>query len=183
MKARVAAIALVFVIILSGCGEKKLSENIQQNVEKAKVEAEGAGAGVKDKVDNSVAADLVQYFQEVAKLTPLEESALKSFGEVTGTNAKNDTETFMVISEKVTPVYRDFVSKLENIRPKTSEVRDVHDLYIRAANKQFAAFSQLSTNNASANIGQINQNLADARADMRKVQDKFQELSSKYITK
>lgn len=127
-----------------------------------------------------VAEDLKSYTAEILKLGALETEAIKAYESVTGANAKDNEQAFAMMNGTVIPKYRELIGKLEAIRPKTKEVREVHDIYVKAANKQFSAFSQMTSNAVLANMVQVNQTLSDARAEMRTYLDNLNELKKKH---
>ena len=154
MKPKIASIIIMITLFLFGCGQ----DPVQQ--------------------------DLLNYLNnEMPELADLESEVLKDYESVTGPNYKNDLETYKVITGKVIPKYRNFISKLEAIQPKTSEVRELHELYIGAVNKQYNAIVQISAAifNQDANlVVQANEKLNEGRKEIRNFHNKLQELASKH---
>jgi hypothetical protein len=56
---------------------------------------------------------------------------------------KSDEELYQTLNTTVIPKYKEFNSRLEKVSIATSEVKDVHEKYISASNKQYQAFLKL----------------------------------------
>ena len=78
------------------------------------------------------------------------------------------------------PSVRKFVEGLEEIKPKTKEVQELHELYVEAANMQYnalvqimAAIEQLDTNI----IANANEKMSEGRKKLREFETKLLELA------
>ncbi|MCZ0702851.1 hypothetical protein J2T56_002738 [Natronobacillus azotifigens] len=86
---------------------------------------------------NPVADELEVYInEELSSLADLEEEAIYEYNSVTGENFTDDADMFYHIQDVVLPLYEEFVSQLESITLESSEIRDVHEIYVKAANTQ-----------------------------------------------
>ena len=133
---------------------------------------------------NTVQDDLLNYINvEMPKVSELEGKVLKDYESVTGTNYRSDDETYEVIKFSVIPNYRIFNDKLEQISPKTKEVRELHEIYVKAANIQYNAFVQASAaleKRDSNLVSEVNVKLDEARKGVRTYKAKLEELCKKY---
>lgn len=128
-----------------------------------------------------VAEDIAAYRAKVNEFVTLEVEAGTAFESVTGANAKDDEELVKTMVDTVIPKYREFIDRLEAVQPQTEEVRALHEKYVAAANKQFTAFSQMtSIPSIMVNIGAINQSLAEARAEIRAFLDELEKLEAEH---
>ncbi|TVY00621.1 hypothetical protein [Cohnella terricola] len=131
--------------------------------------------------------DLLNYLNH--NLQPLgdEETRLtKAYSDVTGENYSSDEETYEAFVNDIVPGYQKFVFKLEEIRPETQEVRDLHEIYILGANTQLSAMTQmqLAFENDDANlIPAANDKLAEGRKYIRDFQNRLDEVAKKHNVK
>src|SRR5512133_2659081 len=89
-----------------------------------------------------IQTDLINYINvEMPKVAPLESSAMDSYTGVVAENYKTDQILYDTLTVKVIPVYKEFAQKLEEIKPATKEVRELHEKWVAAANKQLVAFN------------------------------------------
>lgn len=90
---------------------------------------------------DKVAYDLVDYVnQGLLRIEELEKRSLEEYAGVTGNNYKNDREVYETLKTKVIPTYQRFVEGLREINPNEDEVRRVHGVYVRAAEKELEGF-------------------------------------------
>lgn len=147
-------LVLMMTTIFIGCGEDPIEKDL------------------KDYVNNGI-----------SKLASLESEVLNQYSSVTGDNYKSDEEAYTVINNSVIPKYRSFISKLEEIKPQTPEVKAIHEIYIQAANNQYNAFLQLTAAIEAQDpnlVIQANEKLDKARAGIRDYQSKLTALAKKY---
>lgn len=89
---------------------------------------------------------------------------------------------YYTLVDEVLPGYRQFVVDLEAIRPKNQEIRDLHELYIDAANVQYNAFvimiDALEEQDGNK-IAEANQGLDEARQLIRQWLYGVEDLSAK----
>jgi len=101
---------LFFVTLLAGCG----SDPIQD--------------------------DLISYINEgVLSVADEEKRILAEYASLNAENA--DDETFSNrLNESIIPAYQNYVEKVTDIKPKTKEVRALHEILIEIVNTQMSAF-------------------------------------------
>ncbi|MDY0409120.1 hypothetical protein ACFFIS_17535 [Virgibacillus soli] len=128
-----------------------------------------------------VAKEIERYVNEDLKpLADMEDEVIAEYDSVIGDNHTDDYETYTHIDEVVLPKYRDFIDKLEAIKLETPEVREVHETYISAANKQFNAFGKILSaleEGDFAIIEEANEMLEEARRGMRDYQAQLESLA------
>ena len=122
---------------------------------------------------NSVPKELTLYVNvELPKIVAKEVAIGKSYESVTGPNYRNDATTLSTLRNDVIPKYKDFITDLQTIstRLKTSELRELHKIYIDAANTQYSGFmlvvSGLEKQDGSI-LSQANENLHKSHKLMR----------------
>ncbi len=135
-------------------------------------------------VQDPVQEDLLNYLNnEIAPLAETETQIIDSYDSVVGENYTSDEELYRVLSEDVMPKYRDFSAKLEEIQPQTQEVREVHELYITAVNKQYNAIVQMiaALENQDMNlIVEANEKLSEGRSDIRSFNNSLETLAAEH---
>lgn len=88
-----------------------------------------------------VKEDLSNYISnEIQKTNTLEKEIIDEY-------EKNiNTEYFsQALNDVVIPKYTEFLSLLKSIKPKTEEIIELHDLYVKGAKKQLEAFEVIKT--------------------------------------
>jgi hypothetical protein len=134
--------------------------------------------------EDPIQKDLLNYVNnEIPKIASLESDALDKYNSVTGDNYNTDEETYTALSDSIIPKYRNFITKLEEIKPQTPEVKALHELYIEAANNQYNAFVQLKAAIETQDtnmVSQANEKLDKGRKGLRDFQDKIAELAKKH---
>lgn len=157
MKTKFFILFILFLSLLTGCGQDPVQE------------------------------DLLNYVNvELAKTTSLENEAINAYEGVTGSNYKNDVESYAVLNNIVIPKYHEFINRIESIQPKTEEVRQIHELHISSVNKQYNALLKLMTaieNGDSDKVIEANEMLSNSRSDMRNYKARLNELGKKYDVK
>lgn len=152
------------MLILSGCSGTEAAENALSKV-----------TG-----NDHIQDDLLNYINE--QLIPLqtEESTLvQQFNTQLDDPSIGDTELHDTLTE-IIPVYKDLIGRIEVIRPDTTEVRDLHEMYIATANKQYNAMVQLQAaiNNQDMNlVSEANEKLEEARRGDRAFNNALNDLS------
>ncbi|QTC40333.1 hypothetical protein I7V34_14185 [Bacillus sp. V3] len=128
--------------------------------------------------------DLLNYINEDLKdLTILEEEALAEYESVTGDNYEDDYTTYVHIKDVVMPAYKDFLDQLEEVKPATSEVQEIHELYIEAVNLQNNAFIKILAALEQQDyemVADANEMLADGRAGIRKYTNELEKLADEH---
>lgn len=128
--------------------------------------------------------ELLNYInEEMLPLADKEEEILNEYGAVTGANYVDDFTTYTHLADIVTPLYQDFIADIEAVEFKSSEIKDVHEIFIDAHNTQYNAIikmlSALETQDYDLAI-EANEMLEEGRAGMRDYQYELQELAEKY---
>lgn len=93
-------------------------------------------------VDDPIKNDLLVYVDSVSEAMTLEENALKYYRSVAHEKYEQDN-THIVIKKIVIPKYTEFIAELENIKPKTEEVKKLHEIYTKVAYTRLKAFTQM----------------------------------------
>ncbi|WP_043932493.1 hypothetical protein [Bacillus sp. EB01] len=132
---------------------------------------------------DEVSKELEQYVNEdIKSLSSVELEALEMYQSVTGANYTDDLTTFETMNELV-PMYNEFITDVEAIRPKSKEIREVHDIYIEAVNTQQKAFVGILDaiqNQDYQGVQLANEQLADARKLFRDYQDALSDLLAEH---
>lgn len=116
-----------------------------------------------------IAADLESYMSEMKPLGIREEEIIARQASVIGSNYKDDETSYEVLS-KVVPDYTALVEDFEGVRPETAEVRDLHEVYLKAVNLQQAGMARtLSAIELGdfALVADANKDLSEGRALVR----------------
>ncbi|MEI4769067.1 hypothetical protein WAX74_05255 [Psychrobacillus sp. FJAT-51614] len=128
--------------------------------------------------------DLLNYINnEVKALEELENEAVTEYDSVIGENYVDDETTYIHIQDVVIPKYRKLIEKLEEIRPETKEVREIHELYIEASNMQFNGIvTVLAAIDAQDydKINEANQILNEGRELMRQTLNEIEDLAKEH---
>lgn len=128
--------------------------------------------------------DLLHYINnEVKSLEELETEAISEYESVIGENFVDDETTYIHIQDVVIPKYRKLIEELEEIRPDTKEVREIHELYIDASNTQFNGIvTVLAAIEAQDydKINEANQMLNEGRALMRQALNEIEDLAKEH---
>lgn len=128
----------------------------------------------------SVEKDLSNYVRnELPTVFDLESRAVDAYSSVSGTNYTNDQNMYNKMKSSVIPDYTKFVNKLENIKPKTTQVKNVHAIYLSAAKTQLKAFNEIVTALEKQDINLINQantKLSAARDGISEFKTKLESL-------
>ncbi|WCN36733.1 hypothetical protein [Aneurinibacillus uraniidurans] len=154
VKRSIMLIGFLLVLFLVGCGQSEVSKDLQ------------------DYINN-----------KLPELAKVETDAIRDYESVTGNNFKNDEITYNKLQDSVIPKYRDFIEKLEAIKPATKELQAAHEIYIQAANKQYSAFLQMSDALEKQDVGllaQANDKLAEGRKGIRQWQTEIEALAKKH---
>lgn len=127
--------------------------------------------------------DLLSYSNDY--LLPIENEKteiLNAYNNVLGDSNASDEDINAVLSE-IIPEYRSWIEKLEAIRPETDTVRELHEIYISASNKQFNAFVQIQAaieQSDSNLVSEANVKLDEARSEIREYENKLASLDKEY---
>lgn len=93
-------------------------------------------------VDDPIKNDLLVYVDSISEAMIFEENALKYYRNVAGNKYEKDN-TDVVIKKIVIPKYLEFIKKLDDIKPRTEEVKKIHEIYTKVANTRLKAFKQM----------------------------------------
>lgn len=118
------------------------------------------------------ATDIVNYVnQGLIAIAELEIKSLERYASVTGVNATTDKKLFETLRDFVVPTYKRFVNGLKNISPAHKEVRQVHAIYLRAAESTLEGFQTIMIGSEKSDITIIkqgNKKLEEGRAGVDK---------------
>lgn len=135
-------------------------------------------------ITGSAANDIVNYVnQGLFSIAELEQKSLERYASVTGENATTDKKLYETLRDFVVPTYKRFVIGLKNISIDNLEVRQVHAIYIKAAESTLEGFQTImngSENNDETVIRQGNKKLEEGRAGIDKWRSKLNELYKKH---
>lgn len=132
--------------------------------------------------NNEIKKDIESYMTQVKEIAPQEEAVIKAYDSISGSNYTDDETLYNGMDENVITQYRDFVENVVSIEPKTSELRNVHEIYIEAVNSQLKAFNQIMQALEEQDrelVNQANDNLSKASKLMRDYKFAFEELALK----
>jgi len=114
--------------------------------------------------------DFTNYIEEIVVLAPEEDRIIGLYASVTGLNYTSDEVLYYTLVDEVIPGYRQFTVELEAIMPKNPRIREMHEVYIEAANLQYNAFtlmvSAIETQDMEK-MTEANKGLDEARALLR----------------
>ncbi len=158
-------IMLCIILLFSGCASDKKHEGGKL-------------------VTGPAAPDIVNYVnQGLIAIAELEKRSLESYASVTGENATTNKNLFETLRDFVVPTYRRFVAGLRNISIQNQEVRQVHAIYIQAAEFMLEGFQTImigSEQNDDKIILQGNKKLEEGRAGIEKWKNALNELYKKH---
>jgi len=88
-----------------------------------------------------VAMDLINYVnQGLHNIAAIEKESLEQYAAVIGENYTTDERVYKILKEEVLPLYNRFYVLLKEIEPKTIEVRELHQIYVKAAGNIYEGF-------------------------------------------
>ncbi len=135
-------------------------------------------------ITGPAAADIVNYVnQGLISIAELEQKSLERYASVTGENATTDRKLYETLRDFVVPTYKRFVTGLKNIPVENQEVREVHAIYIKAAESTLEGFQTImigSENSDVTIIKQGNKKLEEGRAGIDKWRAELNELYVKH---
>ena len=135
-------------------------------------------------ITGPAANDIVNYVnQGLIAIAELEQKTLESYASVTGENATTDKKLFETLRDFIVPTYKRFVNGLKNIPIKNQEVRQVHAIYIKAAESRLEGFQTIMIgleNNDISIIQQGNKKLEEGSAGIDKWHTELSELYKKH---
>jgi hypothetical protein len=121
--------------------------------------------------------------KDLLEIADLEIEAISSYSSVSGENYTDDWIMYDTMDTVILPAYEEFITKLESIRPKTKEVRDIHELYIEGTNAQLQGFKLILVAlelQSHDKIFEANQLLDEGRAKLRQFQNELEDLMEEY---
>lgn len=176
-------VAFVFLVGCSDIGSKKEETTTEESVVKeepsstdkeSETESETKTVTEPETVTSDSEANLAQdftiYLDEIILLAPEEDRIIGLYDSVTGVNYTDDEILYSTLFDEIVPSYRQFVLELESIMPKNTRIRELHELYIDAANIQYNSFTLMLSaleEQDMDKVTQANQGLDDARALLR----------------
>jgi hypothetical protein len=173
MKKRLLFLSLVPFVFLAGCA---ISSDDQKETAIEDHQNESVPANDQKSEPNStnteldLAEGLMVYLEDISVLAPEETRIIGLYDSVTGVNYTDDETLYYTLMDEVIPGYREFVVELEAIMPQNAQIRDLHELYIEAANMQYNSFTLMISALEEQNMDtmtQANQGLEQARKLLR----------------
>lgn len=180
MKSRLLSLSLVAFVFLVGCSDTD-SKQEETTTEESVVKEESSAIDIKSETKaeisttdpdsaSNLAQDFTLYVDEIILLAPEEDRIIGLYESVTGTNYTSDEKLYNTLLDEIVPSYREFVVELESIMPKNTRIRELHELYIDAANIQYNSFTLMLSaleEQDMDKVTQANQGLDEARALLR----------------
>ncbi|MFC7687798.1 hypothetical protein [Ureibacillus sp. GCM10028918] len=169
-------LSLVTFVFLVGCSDtdsKKETTATEEPVvkeESSATEEKSQTETVTSDSEADLADDFTIYIDEVILLAPEEDRIIGLYDSVTGANYTSDEVLYNTLFDEIVPSYREFVVELESIMPKNTRIRELHELYIDAANIQYNSFTLMLSaleEQDMDKVTQANQGLDEARALLR----------------
>ncbi|PLS05615.1 hypothetical protein [Neobacillus cucumis] len=157
MKKRLLAIVFPLFLLLSGC------------------------------FNDPVQDDLLNYVnKEMKQAGKLEAAAVSAYEGVAGANYTDDQTMYEALTKEVIPNYNEFIKELDSVKIETEELRQIHEIYIEGADIQFKAFvtiKQALEDQDPALVQKANGLLADARKHIRDYKSKLNKLAKEHDVK
>jgi hypothetical protein len=92
-------------------------------------------------ITGPAAKDLVEYInQGILRINALERRAVESYAAVIGENYTTDEKVYEALKNVVIPTYKRFLDELSNITTQNEEVRNLHRIYVGAAELTYDGF-------------------------------------------
>jgi hypothetical protein len=159
-KKKSAALLVLTALSLAGCTvQVNVPETSNSNSEQST-----------NRVEAGVSGDAFAEYQD--QMTPLaeqEQSIISRYDSVSGDNYTDDLTMYTELVDMV-PDVRDFIAKIEAIRPTDPEIARVHEIYVEAWNAQASGFTMTIDALEKQDIGiatEANRYLAEGRSLMR----------------
>lgn len=131
-----------------------------------------------------VKEDLEDYVNNsIFPLMDDEEEILFLYESVTGHNYVNDFVLYDTIELDIIPLYQVFIDNLEAVRPSTSEVREIHEIFIEAHNEQYSAMVTILNaidRQDHGLINEANEKLNTARTLLRNYEYELEDLMDEH---
>lgn len=133
---------------------------------------------------NPIQEDLLSYINdEIAPISAEEAKIVANYDSVTGQNYTDDETTYKMLMDNVIPAYNELSDKILKIQPKTPEVRELHDLFIKLSGIQKSAFVGIADAIEKQDLGLVNEanaKLDEANKLARDYQMKLQDMAKEY---
>lgn len=123
--------------------------------------------------ESEVKSDFKHFLNvDLLKISENETSAITQFNQITLQREDTDSyyqRMYSLLSTSILPNYETFVKELGDIKPETNDVRQLHQIYLRGAQKQLEAFKLFKQGIEEKNeykITEANQLLAESKTYM-----------------
>ena len=157
MKKALLAIVFPFILLLAGC------------------------------FNDPVQDDLLNYVnKEIKPAGKLEAAAVSAYEGVSGANYTDDQTMYDALTKKVIPNYTEFIKELDSVKIETDELRKIHEIYMEGAEIQLKAFvtiKQALEEQDPALVQKANGMLADAREHIQNYKSKLNKLAKDHNVK
>jgi hypothetical protein len=90
-----------------------------------------------------IAEDLEEYVSLLDSIAERQEELSDAYNDRFLDEGTTDEEAYEILVDEIIPGYRDFVQDVEEYRPQTEAVRDLHEQFISALGSQYNAFTQM----------------------------------------
>ena len=130
------------------------------------------------------AMDLVEYVnQDILDIAQLEQKALESYASVTGKKYTTEKKVYEALKNDVIPHYGQFVDLLNDIDPKTRDVKELHGMYVKGAEYLYNGFKAKMAGIEKMDpylIREANQQIDKGRVETEKWRMTLMDLCKKY---
>ncbi|RHW36179.1 hypothetical protein D1B33_11100 [Lysinibacillus yapensis] len=179
MKKRLFLSLLPFVFLVGCTNSPKEEEEPKTVVKEESKETQSVSGENKTSTETETASSIPEenladsfsaYLDDISVLAPEEARIIELYDGVTGVNYTNDDVLYTALLDEIIPAYRDFVAELESIMPQNPQIRELHEVYIEAANIQYNSFIVMVSaleEQDSDKITEANQGLDQARKLLR----------------
>lgn len=93
---------------------------------------------------NEVKDDFKHFLNvDILPISNLESEAITAFNDISNKDKNSEMyyqQLYTVLSNTCLPKYKDFVANLSSIVPETIDVKQIHQIYLKGAEKQLEAF-------------------------------------------
>ena len=131
---------------------------------------------------DDVQDDLLDYINnDIVEIAELETEVNELYEEAR--SSSNDYILYQSLMDNIIPKSKKLIEKAEAVEIETDEVREVHELYLDAINKQDQAFTLMLSaleNQDYAIVTQANEKLDEARKLMRDYQSALKKLAKEH---
>lgn len=131
-----------------------------------------------------VQEELLDYINtDMSALADKEATAIDAYEKATGENYTDDQTLYNELTNVIIPTYKEFVEQLEEVKVESDELKELHEMYVEAANTQYNAFLKIVDAIEKGDTGIIseaNEMLSEARNQLRTYQSELEKLAKEH---